>query len=115
MRKRRGISIELEDGAEKMRFELRAGDAKPYEVSENRPRAVRVRVPLPKPETLLKMSNLWATEDRRRTAKGHLWFYIECREREIAGELLEIRKSAKRIERQLQAIRIAETVMPKLK
>jgi hypothetical protein len=75
-------------------------------------RAVRVNVPRPEPDRLVENSKWLASQGAcDGTTEGNLAYYIECREAEISEQVLEIRKAALRIERQLECIAIARQVM----
>lgn len=75
-------------------------------------RTVRVNVPRPKPDRLVENSRWLASQGAcDGTTEGNLAYYIKCREAEISEQVLEIRKAALRIERQLECIAIARQVM----
>ena len=74
---------------------------------------VYIRVPLPNKEKLLSLCKSIAQQTNR-TTQEQLKFYIKCVLEEIEKQMLEIKKSKKRIERYRQCIKIAEDIIAEL-
>ena len=77
---------------------------------------VRVRYERTDVDKMLENAGIWSTrEPRHGGPAGWLDFYAECRHKEVAKQILGIRKAIKRIEGTMQGVRSAQEAKKKLK
>jgi hypothetical protein len=106
-------------GAERMRFAIEeqagdvhavlvVGDSLLLNFKNQRAPAARTTYGTAQMEELLETARHWtARESRYGSPSGWLDFYVRGQQRDVAKEILEIRKSLKRIERAMRGVQVA--------
>ena len=112
MKKNKAKKFSLIESGENLSAYISVDDDYLYELESNKVKPVRVRVPVPSKEDLISFAEFWLKHDeRRKTIEEHLNKYIKDREEEIFEQVVEIRKSIKRIEAHSECITLAKEII----
>lgn len=109
MKKRKVVELSICDSGDSVNAIFTTDGNIRHNYLNNITKPVRVRLPLPEKDTFNKRGETLLKKGLGGTTiEEQLNFYIKCREKDISEEYQKIRKSIKRIDRQLECILLAE-------
>ena len=112
-RKKTKVVIEEHEG--KVRAALIVDDNLILDFENDEAPPARIRYGKTSVDELLKNAECWSTKDPRHGGpSGWLDFYAGCRHKEVAKQILDIRKAIKRVEAAMQCVRFAQDAKKKL-
>ncbi len=115
-KKQRKMKFLIEEHEGNVRAALVVDDRAIFEFEIEEVPPARVRYKRTDVDKLLEKADFWSTKEPRHGGLvGWLDFYAECRKREGTKQILGIRKAIKRLEGELQCVRVAQEAKKKLK
>ena len=115
-KKQRKMEFVIEEHEGNVRAALIVDDRLLLDLENEEAPPVRVRYGRTDVDTLLEAADRWSSKEPRHGGPaGWLDFYADCRRREVAKQVLDIRKAIRRIEGAMQCVRLAQEAKKKLK
>ncbi len=112
MKQRDRFALALQDSIDELSLRLVINGKPALKAQLRKPPAVRVRTPLPDPVRLEDNMRFFASKALGgHDYRGQLEYYIQCRDRGIQAQVLEVRKALRQIASELRAIGIAKTLL----
>lgn len=103
------LRLDITDSGNSVKATLTADNYKRFEYVNDDTNPIRVRSALPEKNSFIKSAKHWAKKNiGGSTIDQQLNTYVSCREKEIFEQVQGIRKSLKRINRQIECIALAK-------
>ncbi len=110
------MEFRIEEHEGNVRAVLVVEDKPLLDFEDSEPPPARIRYGKTDVDKLLEGADFWSSKDSRHGGPaGWLDFYAQCRQKEVAEHILDIRKAIKRLEAAMQCVQLTHEAKKKLK